>query len=162
MYIALDRRRLALVSTLPGADRLLARQERRKVTISKVIWCDRGFQPHFFGFCPDETAWKRLLRSFNHPTPVAYPISAGACSIFDHSNGKSSSVVTIAQDVDKRCTKQEIVGLIVHEATHVYQHVLESMDEKNPSVEFEAYQMQGITQALLAAYETSRKKLFLR
>lgn len=139
----------------------MAGSEGVLVTVSKTIWCDRGFQPHFFGFCPDEAAWKRLLRSFNHPTPVPYPVSAGACSIFDHSpGGKSSSVVTIAQDVDKRCTKQEIVGLIVHEATHVYQHMLESMGEKNPSTEFEAYSMQGITQSLLSAYEASRKKLF--
>ena len=25
----------------------------------RVIWCERGWQPLYYGFCPSEAAWKR-------------------------------------------------------------------------------------------------------
>jgi hypothetical protein len=48
------------------------------------------------------------------------------------------------------------MGLLVHEATHVWQHICESIGETKPSVEFEAYAMQSIVSNLLTAYEDTR------
>ncbi|MGM8939547.1 hypothetical protein ACS8E2_12725 [Psychrobacter glaciei] len=46
----------------------------------------------------------------------------------------------------------EAVGLIVHEATHVKQYIMEQISEHNPSDEFEAYTMQEITKNLIKDY----------
>ncbi|MFZ5669116.1 MAG: hypothetical protein ACOY4K_06455 [Pseudomonadota bacterium] len=49
------------------------------------------------------------------------------------------------------CTRGELIGLIVHEATHVWQFVRHHMNEASPSKEFEAYAMQAIAQSLIEA-----------
>ena len=44
------------------------------------------------------------------------------------------------------------LGVIVHEATHVKQYVMEHIHEHSPSDEFEAYTMQGIAKNLIQDY----------
>ena len=46
----------------------------------------------------------------------------------------------------------EVAGLIVHEATHIKQHVMRIIGEKNPSDEFEAYMMQNISANLMQCF----------
>lgn len=46
----------------------------------------------------------------------------------------------------------EVVGLLVHEAAHIWQRVRECIGESEPSHEFEAYSMQWLSQQLVAAY----------
>lgn len=46
----------------------------------------------------------------------------------------------------------EMVGIIVHEATHVKQQLMERISEHNPSDEFEAYTLQEIAQNLIQDY----------
>jgi len=53
----------------------------------------------------------------------------------------------------------ERVGLIVHEAMHIWRAMRESIGEHSPSAEFEAYSIQSIAQNLIAAYEKTRGKL---
>lgn len=45
-----------------------------------------------------------------------------------------------------------IVGLLIHEAVHVWQHMCENIGEKNPSSEFEAYSIQWISQELMRSF----------
>lgn len=128
------------------------------MTISKVIWCDRGWQPHCYGFCPDEAAWKREMRRLN-TVGEPYPTSDARCTTFDRKGDTSScTIVTISPLAAKR-PRLQIVGLIVHEAMHVWRHVRESIGEQHPSTEFEAYSMQAISQSLISAYEKTRGKL---
>lgn len=120
---------------------------------SRVIWCDRGWQPHCYGFCPDEHAWKREMRRLNI-TDAPYPTTSGSCTTFDKTTSNDAcSIVTINES--KR-PKLQVVGLLVHEAMHVWRHVRESMGEREPSLEFEAYAMQAISQCLIDAYEKTR------
>lgn len=126
------------------------------MTTSKVIWCNRGWQPLYYGFCPDESAWKRETRRLGINTP--YPASAGRCTLFANTkNAAECAIVTIA-DTRKR-PGIEVVGLIVHEAMHVWRFIREHIGERDPSLEFEAYSMQSISQELIAAYEKTRGRL---
>lgn len=120
---------------------------------SKVIWCNRGQFPVYFGFCPDKKAWNREMKKMG-VSGCEIPESDGHCSTFE-SNGKICAIVTIGSQVDGK-DSNGIVGLIVHEAVHVFQHIVETIGEKSPSSEFEAYSIQFISQELITAYSETR------
>lgn len=76
------------------------------------------------------------------------------CTYFDE-GGKRVCLVELA-DLSGR-TIAEIHGVIVHEAVHVHQQIMECMGEK-PSVEFEAYSIQQIVVDLLSSYAENKKE----
>lgn len=118
---------------------------------ASVIWCDRGWQPVYFGFCPSRRAWTREMRKMGYKEP--YPGSDGCATTFAEKDGKVCIIVTLgkAQHAEGRA-RVEIAGLLCHEATHVWQSVRRAMGEKEPSIEFEAYAMQAIFQGLYQAW----------
>lgn len=126
--------------------------------MAKVIWCDRGFQPLYYGFCPDEAAWKREMKRLKVECP--YPTTDGRCTSFDNAKGGDKCIlVTIAKHIDRKHDKVAIAALVAHEAVHVWQHVKEAMGETEPSREFEAYAVQHIFLQLLSAYSKTRKRI---
>lgn len=125
-------------------------KKAKKPKKSKVIYCNRGWQTMFFGFCPNEEAWQREMEKMGLQEP--YPQS-DACVTFFSRKGKHVAIMTISQ---VRKSKEEMVGLIVHECTHIWQEVLYHMKEKDkPGAEIEAYSMQAITQEILGAMRQS-------
>jgi hypothetical protein len=78
--------------------------------------------------------------------------------VFDNSKTASECAIVTVSDRRKR-RGIEVVGLIVHEAMHVWRFVREKMGEREPSLEFEAYAMQAISQNLIDAYEKTRGRL---
>lgn len=125
---------------------------------NRVVWCDRGWQPIWFGFCPNAKAWRRALRNMDvDPADHPYPDSDGRMTSFEK-NGKVRCIVTIRDGVEHRHDPIEIMGILVHEATHIWQEVRAAMQERAPSSEFEAYSMQAITQELFSAYARTTGK----
>lgn len=47
---------------------------------------------------------------------------------------------------------EEMLGLIAHEAVHIWQNVVEAMEDDKPSDEFEAYSIQMICTDLFGEY----------
>lgn len=128
--------------------------------VDRMIWCQRGWQPVHYGFCPSEAVWMREMRKMGvDPATCGYPESDGRTTFFDHPSGKSIAIVTVSDAAAKRRKKIEIVGLLIHEATHIWQHVQEMMGEKEPGEEMEAYAMQSISQELILAYSKTRRNL---
>lgn len=120
---------------------------------SEVIWCNRGWFSVHFGFCPDKKAWQREMKRMgvkNEP----YPASDGRCVTFE-SNGKTCAIVTIGKHIDGK-DSNGVIGLLIHEAVHVWQLVRKTIGESKPSPEFEAYSIQAIAQELIAAYSATR------
>lgn len=58
------------------------------------------------------------------------------------------------EKVDLAC----IVGILAHEATHLWQRAKEYLGEKAPSAEFEAYSIQGFTQSLFEEFQRQTKE----
>lgn len=119
----------------------------------RVIWCDRGWQPVHFGFCPTKKAWKREMKRMGCDEP--YPETDGRCTTFTK-DGKVAILVTLRDGSEKDHSVREIAGLLVHEAVHVWQTIREDIGESDPSVEFEAYSVQAIFQELFSAYQATR------
>jgi hypothetical protein len=127
------------------------------VSASRVIWCDRGWVPHSYGFCPDEAAWRKEVRRLGVPD-LTYPTADAMCTHMDRNGEEHSSLSLVTVGHVKRPARI-IVGLIVHESMHVWRQVRETIGESEPSSEFEAYSIQSIALQLISAYEKTRGKL---
>ena len=76
----------------------------------------------------------------------------GQCSIIERDGG----ILAIVQ-VDKALclehfTKTQIIGILVHEAVHIWQEIRTAMREDKPSSEFEAYSIERISEDLISEW----------
>lgn len=127
-----------------------------------VIWCDNGWFPYHYGFCPNKKAWDREMKRLNIVPRPPYPdqqndSASARCTHFV--NAKDHNACTIVTVKADRRSGRGKVGMLVHEAMHVWRAVRENIGETHPSSEFEAYAMQSITQSLIQAFELSRSPL---
>jgi hypothetical protein len=122
---------------------------------NKVVWGPRGWFPAYYGFCPSKKAWKAQKKKIGMSDE--YPETDGSCSSFwDTKTRKTIILVTISDRIDKT-DHVGIMGLLVHEAAHVWQFACEDAGDTHPSREAEAYGIQTIFLSLLDAYSTTRK-----
>lgn len=126
---------------------------------NRTVWCDRGWQPVYFGFCPNKKAWKREMKRFSIEMP--YPESDGRTTWLRNDDGNDCAIVTISDrfQLDGHC-HNGVACLLVHEAMHIWRGIRESIGESEPSAEFEAYAMQNISLQLIDAFCDSRFDLF--
>lgn len=120
----------------------------------KAIWIDAGWYPVRIVFCPDEASWNRLMKRLG-PVGTPYPAKpmGAACSAFEDCGGDRVIVVTCGTGFEDPV---EIVCALVHEAVHVWQRILEHINEKDPGWEPEAYAIQHISKGLIRAYSVTR------
>lgn len=87
---------------------------------------------------------------------VSYPKTGGAStSLLENSDGSKACLVML---FDHKHQKEQIYGLLVHEAVHVWQYIKEDIGEDKPSSEFEAYSIQKIAQNLFYEYKKQMRK----
>lgn len=130
---------------------------------NKIIWCDRGFFPVYFGFCPNKKAWNKFLKEMTSSDDFelddwSYPSSDAACTFFTNYKDRPVCVITTQKIFDKEFKKQPeaITSLLVHECMHIWQKILEEMKEEKPSHEFEGWSVQFIFQQIYKAYLDTR------
>lgn len=75
---------------------------------------------------------------------------------FEANNGDLCCVVCIAPSTE--VTREQLYGLLVHEAVHVFDKYCLFINEKSPSSEFKAYSIQAISQRLFIEYERQINK----
>lgn len=126
--------------------------------MNRTVWCDRGWMPYHYGFCPNEIAWKHSMKMMKIPNAPAYPAEYdGRCVHFENvANSNACSIVTM-RPLNKSSLEQ--ISMLYHEAVHVWQAMREAIGEDKPSHEFEAYSIQNIGKQLIIAYEQSRGEL---
>lgn len=64
-----------------------------------------------------------------------------------YTNGKGTAAIVLIRKNKHSLIKNH--ALVAHEAVHIWQEIKLLMGEKEPSIEFEAYSIQRITQDLL-------------
>lgn len=104
----------------------------------------------FLCLCISEDEFTRVKRYLKVNDPTDFPGAGWGCVRQYHKDGKMTCVVLLG-DVSM-CEPLQIVGLLTHEAVHVWQAYCGHIGESTPSREFEAYSIQAISQRLHYAY----------
>jgi hypothetical protein len=139
----------------------------------EVHWCSRIWYWPYFGFCPNERAWYAEMKNTQKwvetggfaaipewPEPKEGMVSR--LRMVEREEGKQPVdklvlLVTVADHLDAMPI-DTVVGIMAHEAVHIWQYLCEEIGEDHPSKEFMAYTLQTITQELLKGYLKTRRK----
>lgn len=121
------------------------------------VWVDRTLSQcaYYIGLCVTEKLFHKELKAMGIPERM-WPdfLDNDHCNAtlhsFVHKDKNVACIVCIPHDPE-RCTIQ-IAGLLVHEATHIWQWHCEHIKETYPAKEQEAYAIQSISQGLMMAY----------
>ena len=132
----------------------------RKTAANSVVWFDMGAMPFFLGFTMSEKAFDEKMKLMKVDNPPSFLInnSAGTTHHFTRKNGLDTAIITIDLKQAKKNCREVVYGLLVHEAVHVLDYLIESMNDKSPSHEFKAYTVQGISQFLFQNYKLALLK----
>ena len=125
--------------------------------MKKVKWIDRWLllSPYCIGVCKAEDQFNRELKRLKIP-PNQWPDWVdigcdGKTHFFEKGDGRDNCCIVCIRH-RKGLTRTEMIGVIIHEAVHVWQAIRDDIGEDNPSSEFEAYSIQIITQRLIVEY----------
>lgn len=123
----------------------------------KVNWCDRSmFQGPCYCLVTTPKLFKAELKKMGVKDRVDFlKHGFNACCHAFECEGNECFIVCIGDVRGK--DPIEVAGLIVHEATHIKQHVMRIIGEKAPSDEFEAYMMQNISANLMQCFVEQTK-----
>lgn len=128
----------------------------------KAVWCDRTTTetPFEFCLCVTEEQYHKELKRLKVPkdewgeftirgqrATVRRVVCEGCTPV---------AIVCIRPTTEK--TIHQINAVLVHEAVHLWQWMKELIGEDEPSIEFEAYSIQGMAQRLFYAYDELTRK----
>lgn len=126
----------------------------------KVQYCDRALfiSPVYYALCTNEKSFYKEMKRLKISKEIAGSFiknewSHATVHHFEK-KGKYMSIVCIdkKQAIKDKRSPNEIVGLLIHEAVHIWQEIKLHIDENHPSAEFEAYSIQNIAQNLIGQY----------
>lgn len=131
------------------------------MTASRIKWCRRSaFQlPLFYTAVFTERAFHREMRRLGVPQGSATFLNpnADATTQFFHNPDKGEIAIVCMPDTHDKDGIQ-IACLLVHEAVHIWQHACRILGETQPSDEFEAYNIQTISQELMDLYASGANR----
>jgi hypothetical protein len=117
-------------------------------------WLNRrvaAFGPHLT-LCLAEDELKSIAKKFNKQG-LEFPTSGAVCHAFTYDNsGDFCAIVSVSLACQQNATPIDLVGVLVHEAVHVWQHHAAHICEDRPGDEQEAQAIQGISQELMREY----------
>lgn len=122
----------------------------------RSIWCDNSMiiGPYLALVINEKQFHKAMnhckIPFAQHGNWISNEHSDATMHTLEKPDGKMCCVVAIRVKEDQ--DKNEVIGLLVHEAVHVWQDFADRIGESNPSKEFEAYAIQSISQRLISAY----------
>jgi len=116
---------------------------------TQIRWINRDLveSPYYIGLCTNRKAFKSEMRRLKVDNPPEWIPSDkdGTVHLLERASGKFIAIACIR----KHKNNLELVGLVIHEAVHIWQEIKGALNEPNPSPEFEAYAIQTIAQRLI-------------
>lgn len=117
-------------------------------------WCNRSISvlDSYVGLVLTEEQFRNELEWFQVPWREWLKTPQADATTHFMKSKKGTSVTIICIRIKPEMGPLEIAGLLVHEAVHVFQRHCEFIGEDSPSLEYEAYAIQHISQQLMNAY----------
>ena len=124
----------------------------------KLKWLDRTLivSSHCITLCTTEKGFSKALKHLripkkDRPTFVCNWHSDATAHYFENHEHHTKAVVVCLRNFEDKSVEQQ-VGLLAHEAVHIWQQVKADYGEATPSPEFEAYSIQSLVQLLFAEF----------
>ena len=125
-------------------------------------WLDRpnSFPSLHMMLCKSQSDFDKAMRYLKHPTMPWLPEGSNACTHhLEHTpSGDEIAVVCIDLSSKPKNMDIEVIGLLLHEALHIWQLNKLFINEKEPSREFEAYTAQFIAMQLIKGVYSNERK----
>ena len=122
--------------------------------MKKTRWLDRriAWPGPYLALCCSEAEFFRALGELrtHHDVTEWCPTDGGRTHHLY--NASRDSVCLVCIDPAPGRTGLEVVGLLVHEAVHIWQEYCRQIGELRPGEEQEAYAVQSIAQELMQEY----------
>lgn len=129
-----------------------------------VFYCDRAilYAP-IFGICLTESDYLIEAKRLGEKSPgvwVAHGKSGMVHEFVTEDGSSQVCLVCINQTVlgQQGFDKDDVAGLLVHEAVHIWQKLAEGIGEHTPGKEQEAYGIERISTRLFVAYRKALKR----
>lgn len=129
-----------------------------------VKWIYRSLveSPYCIGLCRTEHDFKAEMKRLkvpkrDRPAWITKEFD-GSTHYFEKFAGTHELCCLVCIDGAKKRKRWQVDGLLVHEAVHVWRRVKKELNERNPSVEMEAYSIQNIAQRLISANRNARRR----
>jgi hypothetical protein len=110
---------------------------------------------NWFALCLTEKAFiseMKKMKVFDSPRWINDSAQA-TTHLFTSDSGSRCAIVCIDPTQLEQRTGVQVASILVHEAVHVWQDFAEFIGERNPSIEFEAYSIQNISEQLMSSYK---------
>lgn len=124
----------------------------------ETVWIDRGWQPVAIGFVPNKSAWKKSMKGLNCNEPWPMTNNSVGHTQWLHNSITGEAVILVSLTDKHERDAFEIISTITHEAVHVWQFLCQSIGEKSPGIEMEAYAIQHIAGELIKAFTKTTGK----
>jgi len=130
--------------------------------MNKIKWLDRTLSrcTYYYGICYSKKQFKKELKQFKinkRIWPDFIKSTNFARVNYFTMEGKGIAFVCLDGKASLKRKLTSVYGILVHEATHIWQAHLEEIGGKGSSEE-EAYAIQEISQNLIEAYNEYRKE----
>lgn len=116
------------------------------------------FSP-YHTLCFSEKKFDKEMKRLGVENPPPFIVSnSDACTHTFLKDGEFPTCI-VCMHYNPKHKDISIVGILTHEASHIFDEALEYMREKEPGSEVKAYALQNITQNLYTMYKKHAKKM---
>lgn len=120
-----------------------------------IKYFETGSWPVYFGFTTDRKAFSREMRRMKCQNMDF--ISGGDATTWEFVKPGQQNTIIVTVRLKRGVSDAMVIGIIAHEATHVWQKINEAMKGTCPGGEHQAYAIQYLTQKMVEEYLAGKK-----
>lgn len=106
--------------------------------------------PIYFGFTTSETAFNKEVKRLGSKDCTFVQNDADAMCMYFVNTDQASAAIIVSYDRKSSPDKELEVGVLVHEAVHAWDYLVEYIEEKTNPKEIKAYTIQYFVQLMLS------------
>lgn len=123
-----------------------------------IRYADLGPFPFYCGFTTNPMRYVREMTRLGIPDPPPFvsPGTDATAHLLTSALLAATTIVCLNRTRMLKPHPAQLAAMLAHEAVHVKQNLMDAIGERAPSIEFEAYIVQGATQFFINEYMAGR------